>query len=535
MKKNDISVFAQFAKGKKKPKRKTEQKCVIYTRVSHSGQVDNTSLATQIDACRKYAKDNKLNVVQEFGGTYESAKSDEDRKEFTKMLTFLKGNRKVGTIIVYSLDRFSRTGGHAIALIENLKAKGIDVHAVTQPADTDTASGKLMQQIQMVFSNFDNNLRRDKSTGGMLKRMNAGYYCGPAPIGYQNVKIDGVKNIAPDKRSAKFIKLAFKWKAKEGITNEEVRTRLKARGFTIARQTLSRTIRNPLYCGMICHPLLNGKVVPGKHTQLTTVDNFLLANGINQRFKKPSSYCPEKAEVALKRFLCCEKCDKPLRGYIVKKKGLWYYKCSTVGCKVNRNAKQVHNLFLSELKKYTVPEHFISPIRDQLKALLSGYFDSQKEELRLLKAQLPNIEVKIDKLETKYLFDEIPASLYEKHKERLEAEKSKIEAEIERAGKQVSNLDSFAEDAVKIMRNLNVLWENGDYEERQRIQNLVFPSGMRYCKENDECRTDRVNSIFALTAKISNFLDKKKVGTSEMNFDVSHLASRRGVEPLLPE
>jgi DNA invertase Pin-like site-specific DNA recombinase len=46
-------------------------------------------------------------VMEYFGGTFESAKSDE-RKEFQKMLTYVKRNKEIDTIIVYSYDRFSR-------------------------------------------------------------------------------------------------------------------------------------------------------------------------------------------------------------------------------------------------------------------------------------------------------------------------------------------------------------------------------------------------------------------------------------------
>ncbi len=506
---------------------------MIYTRVSSAEQLDNTSLQTQIEKCREYAEKNGLEVVAEFGGTYESAKSDKDRKEFKRMLDFLKGRTKISQVVVYSLDRFSRTGGGAISIIEKLKEKGIDVHAVTQPTDTDTAIGKLMQQVNLIFSNFDNNLRSDKTAGGMLKRMQNGYYCGCAPVGYKNVKIEGVKTIIPDPKTAKFIKLAFKWKAEEGVTNEEVRARLKARGYNIPKQTLCRTLKNPLYCGLLSHNLLDGELLPGKHKPLITKEIFLAANEVNERFSKPKSYDPEKTEVALKRFLRCEKCGEALRGYVVKKKGIWYYKCCTKGCKVNRNAGKVHDLFLSELENFTLPEHFIAPVRDQFKALVSGYFERQTDELNQLRAQLSAVETKIDKLETKFLFDEIPASLYEKHKGKIEAEKSKIEAEIERTGKQVSNLDDFVDDAVEIARNLAVLWENGNYDERQRLQNLVFPEGMYYCKENDKCRTPRVNSIFGLYRSVSTIVSKKRVGQTDSNCDLSHLVPQTGIEPAM--
>ena len=205
----------------------------------------NTSLQTQIVACREYALQNGFEILAEFGGTYESAKSDKDRIEFKRMLSFLKGRTKVNKIIVYSLDRFSRTGGGAISIIENLKKRGIDVHAVTQPADTDTASGKLMQQINLIFSNFDNSLRRQKTIGGMIARMRDGYCCGVAPLGYLNVRRNGKKVVEPDGEKSKLVKLAFKWKAKEKLSNTEVQKRLKARGWNISKQTLSQMLKNP--------------------------------------------------------------------------------------------------------------------------------------------------------------------------------------------------------------------------------------------------------------------------------------------------
>lgn len=113
----------QFAKGKTENiVNKAIQSCVIYTRVSSKEQMDtNQSLEWQKKYCDEYAIKNKLNVLGYFGGTYESAKSDE-RKEFNRMLKFVKTSKqKVSYILVYSLDRFSRTGDSAIYISSELK------------------------------------------------------------------------------------------------------------------------------------------------------------------------------------------------------------------------------------------------------------------------------------------------------------------------------------------------------------------------------------------------------------------------------
>jgi site-specific DNA recombinase len=117
------TLLKQFAKGQKEQKKSSSvQNCVIYTRVSSKEQADtNQSLEWQKKYCLEYAMKNNLSIQGYFGGTYESAKSDE-RKEFTRMLKFVKGCReKISFILVYSLDRFSRTGDSAIFISSELK------------------------------------------------------------------------------------------------------------------------------------------------------------------------------------------------------------------------------------------------------------------------------------------------------------------------------------------------------------------------------------------------------------------------------
>src|SRR4051812_28454945 len=112
---NNFDQFNQFAKSDKSSEKQRSKNAVVYTRVSTKEQADgNKSLETQKKYCDEYAMKAGLNIVSYFGGTYESAQSDE-RKEFNRMLNFVQRSKeKIGHIIVYSYDRFSRTGDHAI-------------------------------------------------------------------------------------------------------------------------------------------------------------------------------------------------------------------------------------------------------------------------------------------------------------------------------------------------------------------------------------------------------------------------------------
>src|SRR5437868_346397 len=118
---------------------------VIYTRVSSQEQAENNnSLETQLKLCKDYATKQKLTIKAYFGGTYESAKTD-GRKEFQKMLEFVKKDKDISFILVYNFDRFSRTGATASALSEQLHNDGITVKSVTQDIDSSTAAGRLQE------------------------------------------------------------------------------------------------------------------------------------------------------------------------------------------------------------------------------------------------------------------------------------------------------------------------------------------------------------------------------------------------------
>ncbi|HSZ71331.1 MAG TPA: recombinase family protein, partial [Cytophagaceae bacterium] len=237
---------------------------VIYTRVSTKEQADNNlSLQTQRKVCEQYAEKQGYNVLSYFGGTYESAQSDE-RKEFKRMLDFVKKSKEsVSYIIVYSVDRFSRSGANAIYIASELKKQGITVFAVTQPSDSSTASGSLQQNIHFIFSEYDNQMRREKCMAGSKEKLLMGHWVAKAPLGYDNIKINGEKKVVINQKG-KLIKKAFEWKAYEGLTNMQIKERLAEHGLSLCKQMISKIFANPFYCGLITNTLLDGTIIEGK-------------------------------------------------------------------------------------------------------------------------------------------------------------------------------------------------------------------------------------------------------------------------------
>jgi site-specific DNA recombinase len=129
-----IESFKKFQK--EKILEKVEVKEIWgYTRVSSKGQLENYSLEEQKIEIVQFANAKEYALGKMLGGTYESASGDFTRKEFTKLLDEIRNaKKKPFAIAIKFISRFSRTGGSAISIVNELVEK-LGVHLI------ETSSG----------------------------------------------------------------------------------------------------------------------------------------------------------------------------------------------------------------------------------------------------------------------------------------------------------------------------------------------------------------------------------------------------------
>ena len=527
--------FDQFKKGINKlisPK----TNAVIYTRVSTKEQADNNaSLATQMKHCKKYTEENGLNIVEYFGGTYESAKNDE-RKEFQKMLSFVKQRKSIGFVIVYSYDRFSRSGPSGAFISHELKQKGIQVVSATQSVDYNDPSGNFMEGIYHLFSQFDNQLRRDKSMTGMTEKLKQGFWPFAPPTGYDNLNqgktADKHKLVINDK--GKLLKKAFEWKAKQDLSLVEIARRLNARGWNIPPKRLTHFFRNPFYCGYIDSSMVPGEMIDGKHVPLITKKTFLKVHENLSKFHSGYNISLETDHLPLKQFVKCDCCGTSMVGYTVKKKGLHYYKCNKTGCKKNRSQKVLHQKFEELLTRFKCPEELKETMKKMLLYVLSKEINTAPSDTKALKIELAYLRKKLEATEERFVLGEINQKLYEKFRNKFSLKIEQIQAEMSNSKNSLSNLEKAAENALEIASKLPHMWRSGKFNTKRKLQNLMFPEGIRYDRENDNYRTTRTNFLFSLIACLSEEYGGKKDGDF-INFDkIPTLVGPHGLEPWTP-
>ena len=482
----EITIFEQFGKGKQLRSKLLTSNCVIYTRVSSKRQEQGYSLDTQLKDSQEFTRKNNYPVLGYFGGTYESASTDE-RKEFNRMLQFIKKSKdKITYIVVHMVDRFSRSGANAIYIKEQLKAAGVYILSVRQPVDVTTTSGDFQQNIQMIFSHYDNQVRREKCMSGIKEALNRGEWCHAPARGYDAVYEGGKRKLVVN-HEGKLLRKAFLWKANERLSNEECREKLARLGMKLTFQRMSAIFKNPFYCGLIAHNLLEGKLVEGNHEKVISKEVFLKVNEVQQQNSHGFSWQVENTEVPMKVFLQCEECKGSMTGYVVRKKGIWYYKCRTKGCCNNKAAKSMHSTFEQIISGFIVKEEFAPLIKAQMKLTIGKLTKEVEDEKQKVSANFQEIDKKLERLEERYITEEITPELYVKYASKFKQERVGLLKEIQRLTGQSSNHQELIEEAVYNASNLSKMWVSGTYNDKIKVQNWLFPEGLIYNKKKRYC------------------------------------------------
>jgi len=523
--------FTQFGRHPKKiAKQVITKEVVIYTRVSSKEQADkNLSLETQRKTIEEYALRNHMTVAAYFGGTYESAKTD-GRKEFQCMLDYIRKHKgRISHILVYTIDRFSRTGGAAIKLATDLREKyGIIVFAVTQPTDTSNPSGALHQNIQLLFSEYDNQIRGQRAVAGLKEQYQKGVWASKPPQGYDTVKINGERKLVINEVGKK-IRKAFLWKA-AGMKNEEIIGRLRAMGVPMYKQQLTKIFTKPFYCGLINHGLLEGKIVQGNHEPLISQEIFLKVNNIHQH---TAGYgVPHKKEddhLPLKVFVKCYHCRQPFTGYLVKAKDLYYYKCRTTGCQCNKSAKKLHEQFHALLENFVVKEENIPAIQYELEYAYQEATKEQEEQRKTLNGQLMEVKKDIYTIEKKhYVKEEMSQEAFERFYQEYHELLVNIQKELAKLEGKISNPGEIIRNLLHLCTKLTSLWDSSSIGLKEELQKLIFPEGIFYDKEKEVFRTERTNVYFRAIADWERTPNGNEKGTDHLDDGLSLAADRTG-------
>ena len=533
----DMDLIKGFGKGKKTTL-KNGGRAVIYQRVSSKRQEDGFSPETQVECCYEWAKRHNYEVVKCFEGEHESAKTDINRKRFKEMLKFVRDKRnRIDAVIVYSTSRFSRNGSFDV--IEELKKREITVFSAISSYDARTASGEYIQGMELLSAKYQNREKAQAVKDNGAKALRSGRWIQMPPRGYDMKTTKSAQTITVN-GEGRLIQKAFRMKADENLTNEEVRGRMIAMGLNLSKQNWSNIFGNIFYAGYFSHNFLEGDVVKGPHEPLVSLEDFLKINGrLAKSHNRGYEVKIEKEYAPLLGSIRCPVCGHNLTASLSTKmrkrygRDVGYYVCSRKDCKCNASTKKVNQKFEDWLDGVSLPESCENVLRRQLERAFPILNHNGMEEVKLIRANLTKKKTEVEQIEYNLATapDAKVREICSKQLAKVEAERDEILRELEERDKSILNLSDYVSFGLELKDNMLKLWQLGNLGNKKRIQNLIFPDGLVYDKENDDIEPLSKNEfLFVFDLKSMGYKDKAK-GQTVISDDLSSLAPELGLEP----
>ncbi|HSH67518.1 MAG TPA: recombinase family protein, partial [Bacteroidia bacterium] len=345
--------------------------------------------------------------------------------------------------------------------------------------------------------------------------------CPRQPFGYDSIKISGQPRKIVVNEMGRILKKAFIWKATEHITHDEICLRLKKLGLHTNTKRLAEYLRNPFYCGLITHNCLDGQIIEGKHEKLISKEMFLKVNDLLKTHMHGYNSQADGHNTPLRRFMKCDICGSPMRGYLVRPKQLYYYKCNTKTCRNNKSAQKIDEIFERILNKFSISlnDETLALLTNQMIADYNRLNEEKSNDRADLKRQVSEIENKLERLEERYVNEEINQELFKKYSEKYKMERIHIERELMKPGNEVSNLEKCVKMVIEFSSKLATVWRLLAYKEKMLLQKTLFPEGISYNKEKDQCRTTKVNSVILYFARLTGKWAEIKNGETKFLFD----------------
>src|SRR5271154_4190660 len=164
-------------------------RCAVYTRKSSEEGLEQSfnSLDAQREACEAFILSQRQEGWRVVPARYDDggySGGNMNRPALKRLLEDVGAN-KINVIVVYKVDRLTRTLADFAKIVEALDARGVSFVSVTQQFNTTTSMGRLTLNILLSFAQFEREVTgeriRDKIAASKRKGMWMG---GTVPLGY---------------------------------------------------------------------------------------------------------------------------------------------------------------------------------------------------------------------------------------------------------------------------------------------------------------------------------------------------------------
>ena len=467
------------------------KRVAIYVRVSTQEQANGYSIGEQLERLRMYCNARGWILVETYVDPGFSGANTE-RPALQNLLNDVSQG-KFDTVLVYKLDRLSRSQKDTMMLIEDVFiANNIDFISMNENFDTSTPFGRAMIGILSVFAQLERDQIKERMGMGKEARAKEGKWCGGSsvPVGYVYNEIDGMLHI--NEYEAMQVRETFDLFLR-GVPFKTIADSFNQKGYTYTGRSnhvgrwdakrIKYVLSNKLYIGFIRH---HDQWFQGSHDPIIDEETFAKAQSLfylksteNVKFKKKrqgqTSY--------LGGLLYCKHCGaRYAKGTGKKWKDLeppLYYNCYSRSKKVpkmikdpnckNKNWRMsdLDNEVLGEIKKLVLNPERINELREKEKSKTDS-----NDKIEILKNEIKKIDEQVSRFLDLYGLGRFTIDQIGDKVETLNKQRNELEAELNSISSVAGALTT--EETLEIVSSLDDVLERGNFDEiRAIIESLI--------------------------------------------------------------
>lgn len=416
----------------------------IYIRVSTPGQAEEGySVDEQKARLVKYCDAKDWKVVDEYVDAGFSG-GNLGRPGMTRLIHDVT-LKKIDCVVIYDLKRLARSQKDTMYLLEDVfLPNGVDLVSLSENFDTTTPFGKASIGILAVFAQLDREQIKERMQMGKEGRAKAGKPMSWSidPFGYKYDK----ETYIVEELQASIVKQIFA-DYLSGMSITKLVQKLNSEGHIGKKYKWSyRTVRlvldNPVYAG---YNSFKGALYKGNHEAVISFDDYQKTQEqleIRQKeaYAKNNNPRPFQTKYMLSGLLRCGHCGATFELILgaVRKDGsrLKRYKCYS---QTSKNHSPTHKRLegcCSPIYQMVDLEESVINQMEYMRANpgtiddITGNVKDVTADNKIIKKSIESINTKLAKLVDLYIDDKLPIDALNSKRDKLEAERSKLEAKL---------------------------------------------------------------------------------------------------------
>lgn len=451
---------------------------ILYVRVSTQEQAkEGYSIEEQIDRLQKFCDAHKWIVVKIYTDAGYSG-GNTDRPALQDLLKDVRAG-KADKVLVYKLDRLSRSQKDTLDLIENEFLKnGVDFVSMSEQFDTSTPFGRAMIGILAVFAQLEREQIKERMAMGREGRVKKGKYKGGGhvPIGYDYV--DG--ELVVNEYEAMQVREIFD-SYQSGKSFRSLERIFEEKGYshkhgTWNNTTISNVLENVVYLGKM---LYHDQVFEGNHPAIISQEQFDACQSLRERRSANTPTNWSRATV-LGGMLYCKQCGARYGLSISKVRGnqYRYYSCYTRKkasrmmmrgdhCS-NKHWRQedLDAIILGEIRKLSMDPDYILQIKED------HHSDDISQKIAVIKKEISNINEERSRFMKLYGKGTFTMEEIQEEVDALNSKREKLEAQL--TDLSAEDPETTVEEVREIVSNFEDIIEKGSINDKiQLVQSLI--------------------------------------------------------------